>query len=117
MKKVFLSLALIFCCTFGIFAQKAFVQSSRSYVNNDNKITYVSAPKTWFKQGTPEKKAEVRALQKKLNPYMTICFEDEEFYFLYLSMPVSKQDNAWGVYPTGQSIPEEMDPKQVAAGN
>ena len=136
MKKVFLSLALIFCCTFGVFAQKAFVQSSRSYVNvpilkvfehreayviayvnNDNKITYVSAPKTWFKQGTPDRKAEVRALQKKLNPYMTICFDDGEFYFLYLSMPVSKLDNAWGVYPTGQGLPEEMDPKKVAAGN
>ena len=26
-------------------------------------------------------------------------------------------DNAWGVYPTGQGLPEEMDPKKVAAGN
>ena len=103
-KKLFITLALIFCCTFSIFAQKAFTQSSRSYVNvpilkvyehreayvvayvnNNNKIQYVSVPKVWFKQGTPEKKAEVRALQKNLSPYMTICFDDGEFYFIYIS--------------------------------
>ena len=33
MKKLLLSLALIFCCTFGIFAQKAFTPSTKSYVN------------------------------------------------------------------------------------
>lgn len=135
-KKLFITLALIFCCTFSIFAQKAFTQSSKSYVNvpilkvyehreayvvayvnNNNKIQYVSVPKVWFKQGTPEKKAEVRALQKNLSPYMTICFDDGEFYFIYISMPVSKLDTAWGVMPSGQSIPAEIDPKKVAAGN
>ena len=135
MKKRFLILALILCCTFSIFAQKAFEQSSRSYVNvpvlkvfehkdayvvcyvnNNNELQYVSVPKIWFKQGTPDRKAEVRALQNKLGPYMTICFDDGEFYFLYLSMPVSKLDSAWGVIPSGRSIPEEIDPKAVAEG-
>ena len=135
MKKFVISLALIFCCTFSIFAQKAFEQSSKSYVNvpilkvfehreayvvayvnNANKINYVSVPKIWFKQGSPERQAEVRPLQKNLGPYMTICFEDGEFYFLYISMPVSKLDSTWGVFPTGQGLPPEIDPQTVAEG-
>lgn len=136
MKKRLLTLVLIICCAVSMFAQKAFEQSSKSYVNvpilkafehkdayvvcyvnNNNELKYVSIPKTWFKQGTPERKAEVRPLQKNLGPYMTICFDEGEFYFLYLSMPVSKLDTAWGVIPAGNTIPEEIDPKQVAAGN
>ncbi len=136
MKKRFLILALIFCCTCGIFAQKAFEQSSKSYVNvpiikvfehkeayvvayvnNSNQIKYVAVPKLWFKQGTTERKAEVRALQKNLGPYMTICFDEGEFSFIYLCMPVSKLDAAWGIMSSGQGLPEEIDPKSVAAGN
>ena len=135
MKKLLLSLALIFCCTFGIFAQKAFTPSTKSYVNvpilkvfehrdayvvtyvnNSNKVNYVSIPKTWFKQGTTEKKGEVKPLQKNLEPYMTICFDNDEFYFIYLSMPVSKLDDAWGVMAAGQGLPAEIDPKMVAEG-
>ena len=135
MKKRFLILAMILFCAFSVFAQKAFEQSSRSYVNvpilktyehkdayvvcyvnNNNEIKYVSIPKLWFKQGSPEKKAEVRPLQKNLAPYLTICFDNDEFYFIYICMPISKLDNSWGVIPFGNSIPPEIDPKAVASG-
>ena len=38
------------------------------------------------------------------------------FYFIYLSMPVSKLDDAWGVMASGQGLPAEIDPKMVAEG-
>lgn len=135
MKKLIIALVLI-CCCFALFAEPSYTQSSRSYVNipllkvlestnnyivvyinNFDKVTYVSIPKAWFKQGVAGQKGKVRALPKKLSPYMTLNFDGGEFVDLSLSMPTSKLDSAWGVFAGGSPMPAEIDPIKVAAGN
>lgn len=135
MKKALAVIFLATVITCGVFAQKEFTETTKSYVNvpvvkvYENNDAYVvvyrksgvalgtvSIPMSWFKQNSPEKKAIVRPLDGKLTPYMTLCFDNNEMFMLYISMPVSKQDAAWGVYPKGKALPPDINPNEVAAG-
>ncbi len=118
-----------------LFAEKKYQEADISYVNvpvlkvlehtkayviiyqkNGNDIDCVSIPKQWFKQGNPERKAKLRAIDEKINPYVTIYFKNGEFNYLFLNMPQSKANSFWGVLPNGSKLPKEIDPFTVAAG-
>ena len=135
MKKIIVVSLLMILGITSVFAQKKFEEADVSYVNvpvlkvlehtkayvviyqkNGTKIGCVSIPKQWFKQGSPEKKAKLRAIDEKINPYLTIYFKSDEFNYLYLNMPKAKTSSFWGVLPNGSKLPEEIDPSTVAAG-
>lgn len=127
---VFLFLALV---SAAVFADVEYEVGTKSYINvpvvkvYDHTKAYVviymkegvsygstSIPKDWFKQGSSTRKAQVKALPKGLDPYLTICFEDGEFSFVYINMPASRMDSAWGVM-NGGKLPDEFDPLLVAS--
>ena len=135
MKKIFVVFLLMVIGMTSVFAQKKFEEADVSYVNvpvlkvlehtkayviiyqkNGNDLGCVSIPKQWFKQGSPEKKAKLRAIDEKINPYVCIYFRNGEFDYLYLNMPKSKANAFWGVLPNGSKLPKEIDPFAVAAG-
>ena len=59
-------------------------------------------PKKWFKE-SPRKLA-FRTKPASLNPYMTVISKNGEFYQVWLTVPVSRNDSTWGVLDTGTEV-------------
>lgn len=65
------------------------------YAKGHTGVGQVSIPKTWFKQ-TP-KKLSFRQLPKGMGPYMTLIDKEGSFERVILTMPINRDDKAWGV--------------------
>lgn len=136
MKKIcFAAILLVLCVSFA-FTENNVEQGSVSYVNvpilkvydatdcyvvayrqNGIGIGQTSIPKSWFIQGSPERKASLRNISAVLSPYLTIWFRDGEFDFLYINITSNRADNVWGVAAGSKNIPDVIDPYVVASGN
>ena len=57
-------------------------------------------PKKWYK----EHKIVFRKKEGTLASYMTVLYKNNEFYKVYLTVPVSKNDPVWGFVPNNVDV-------------
>ncbi len=66
----------------------------------------VTIPKKWYSKNGAERKLEFRNLSGNLDPYMTIIYKNDEFYKVWLTLPLARTANSvWGVLPTYTEVP------------
>ncbi len=116
MKKKFVLLSLLVLLSLALYAQSSSeTEENLTYLNVDiikvyqhkdayfvlynksgNKMGQVALPKEWFQYGSGNH-SRIRPLPSKLAPYLTVIYKDNEFYKVYLNMPVDRLHPAWAV--------------------
>lgn len=59
-------------------------------------------PKKWFKESP--RKLEFRTKPGNLNPYMTVIKKGGEFYKVWLTVPINRNNSAWGIAKSGTTV-------------
>lgn len=72
------------------------------YAKKGMEIGQAVVPKKWAKE-TPRKLA-FRKTPRGLNSYMTVIKKEDEFYKVWLTIPVSRNNSVWGIIENGANV-------------
>ena len=72
------------------------------YAKNGVGIGQAVVPKKWFKESP--RKLSFRTKPSTISPYMTVIKKNGEFYKVWLTLPLSRNDSTWGVVEDGVTV-------------